>query len=226
MINLAMTSIWNVCTPTLFRYLESNYVEAFFSDGSLRLSSFASFKQHEDEQRLDKTEGETSLSVRTQQPEPRLLFSRGSYGLNAYVLSTTMMHSEELKKAFNRDSYIRINDSTEFAIRIARHVPSLTTGFEGPCLYQTRKVINRSIDHMDTTQFHDQSDPSKPNRELLEKFTREQMAHYPFFLKHKFYSHQVEYRLLWMTSAPADGFIDIKVPEAIAFCSRPTELTE
>ena len=226
MIQIPMISPWNVCTPTLFRYLKSDYVDAFFSDGSLRLSSFALFKQHEDEQRLDKTEGETLLSVETQRPEPRLLFSRGYYGLNAYVLSTTIWHDEDLMEAFECDSYIRINDATEFGMRVARHVPSLIAGFEGLCLYQDKKIIARSVDHMDTTQFFDPTDPSRPNRELLERFTRDEMKHYPFFLKHKSYLHQGEYRLLWMTSARVEGFLDIKVPEAIPFCSRPRSFTD
>ncbi len=226
MIVLPITTPWNICTPTLFRYLPSEYVEAFFSDGSLRLSSFAEFKRHEDEQRLDKLEGETSLAVETQHPEPRLLFGRGSYGLSAYVLSATTRHDEALMREFGCDSYIRINDPTEFGIRVARHVPGLVAGFEGPCLYQANKIIRRTVDHMDTSQFVDPTDPSKPNREALERFTRDQMQHYPFFLKDKSFSNQVEYRLLWMTSSQVEGFLYIKVPEAVPFCSRPRSLTE
>ena len=50
---LQFTTPWNVFTPTLFRCLKSERVEALFKDGGLRLSSFTQFATHADEQRRD-----------------------------------------------------------------------------------------------------------------------------------------------------------------------------
>jgi len=48
---------WRIRRPYVFRYLEKQFVDAFFESGSLRLSSFAKFSRHKDEQRFDPDEG-------------------------------------------------------------------------------------------------------------------------------------------------------------------------
>ncbi len=60
MYGLQFLSPWTVVTPEPYRCLEKQWVEAFFADGTLRLSSFARFAEHEDEQRRDENEGKTS----------------------------------------------------------------------------------------------------------------------------------------------------------------------
>ncbi|MHB8093825.1 MAG: hypothetical protein ACYDH0_02690 [Candidatus Aminicenantales bacterium] len=226
MITVPIIHPWHICTPVLFRYLPLQYVDEFFKDGSLRLSSFALFKKHQDEQRLDKNEGTVFFVHRSQQGSGQTIEAWGHYGLNAYVLSATMLHNEDLLKSFGCNSYIRINNPTEFGICIAKHVPGLEAGLEGPCLYQGMKIIERDLGFIDITKFKDPADPSKLAKPRLDRFIIDQMKHYPFFLKEKSFSHQAEYRLLWITSSPIDGFIDIKVPEAIPLCSRSSPLTE
>jgi hypothetical protein len=56
-INVQFGRNWTMLRPTLYRFLESKYVDAFFQEGSLRLSSFERFAQHPDEQRKDAGEG-------------------------------------------------------------------------------------------------------------------------------------------------------------------------
>ena len=48
---------WSIVRPRLYRHLEVEYVDGFFRDGSLRLSSFAHFAKHPDEQLRDTAEG-------------------------------------------------------------------------------------------------------------------------------------------------------------------------
>lgn len=226
MITVPITYPWHICTPTAFRFLPSEYVERFLVDGSLRLSSFSRFKLHRDEQRLDATEGETCFVHRTQQGGGQTLFARAYHGDNAYVLCATMRCDRNLMAAFGCGSYIRINNPTEFGVRVARHIPGLLVGAEGPCLYQENKIIERDLGYIDISQFTDPSSPSQTNRERRERFINDQMKHYPFFLKHSSYAHQLEYRLLWITSSPVQDFLDIKVPEAIPICVGPNSVTE
>lgn len=40
------------------------------------------------------------------------------------------------------------------------------------------------------------------------------------FLKHHHYKHQNEWRFIWFVEGLIGDFIDIKVPEAIQYCSR------
>ena len=114
MITIPITYPWHVCTPTLFRYLPSRFVDAFFEDGSLRISSFATFRRHTDEQRLDKKEGETHFVAQTHQGGGQTLIAKSFHGKNACVLSATMRHDRKLMEAFECDSYIRIDNPTEF----------------------------------------------------------------------------------------------------------------
>jgi hypothetical protein len=226
MITIPITLPWHICTPTVFRFLPAEYVQQFFADGSLRLSSFSQFKQHRDEQRLDLTEGQTCFVHRTERAGGQTFFARAHHGDNAYVLCTTMLYSRELMTAFNCDSYIRINDPTDFGVRVARHIPGFQAGAEGPCLYQDNKVIEHDLGYIDVSQFADPASPSQPNRERLERFINDQMKHYPFFIKHSSYSHQIEYRFVWITSSPTKDFLDVKVPEVISICSKPNSVTE
>jgi hypothetical protein len=225
MITIPVTYSWRVCAPQVFRYLDSAFVEQFFRDGSLRLSCFSQFARHADEQRLDAREGETLFVHRTQQRGGQTLAARAFHGRNAFVLCGSMIHREALMQQFNCDSYIRINDPTQFGLAVASQLPGFVGGAEGPCLYQDNKIIERDLGYIDVTQFGN-PEAHATDRDRMQRFINDQMEHYPFFLKDKTYAHPVEYRLVWITSAHVDGFIDIKVPEAVLACSRPNAVTE
>jgi hypothetical protein len=110
---------WNICTPVLYRFLESQYVDSFFQDGSIRLSSFERFAKHEDEQRLEVREGETFFISRTTQGGGQTMTVWATVGINAYVLSTAMRFDKNLMESFGCDSYFRIEDSTKFGIAVS-----------------------------------------------------------------------------------------------------------
>jgi hypothetical protein len=224
MIALQISSPWNVCTPTLFRFLEKQFVDQFFQDGTLRLSTFDKFKKHEDEQRLGKQEGKITFVHRTSQRGGQTLEAFAAHGQNAYVLCGAMRFENELMDAFNCDSYIRINDPTKFGMAISKHLPGFIAGFEGPCLYQANKIIEKDLGYIDLNSFKTQTGQVDMNK--LQSFINHHMSFYPYFLKDKSYSHQMEYRLLWLTSSETNDYIDIKAPEAIQFCSMPSNLTE
>jgi hypothetical protein len=219
------TCPWFICTPTLFRYLPSRYVDAFFEDGSLRLSSFAEFKRHKDEERLDPKEGEVSFFHTTEERGGQTLFARMNHGHDAYVVSAAMRHDKELMRSFGCDSYIRINDPTQFGTLVAQHIPGFRAGAEGPCLYQGMKIMQRDLGYLDSARLSDPKNPDQEDEKVVERLVNEQTKHYPLFMKDQRYAHQVEYRLLWITFSDVEGFLDIKVPEAIPLCSRPDPLT-
>ena len=224
MITLKITSPWNVCTPTLFRFLEKQFVDQFFQEGTLRLSTFDRFKKHKDEQRLDKQEGRISFVHRTSQRGGQTIEAFAEEGQSAYVLCASMRFEKELMDTFGCDSYIRINDTTNFGMVISKHIPGFTAGFEGLCLYQDTKIIEKDLGYIELDSFKSQTGPMYSNK--LQAFIRQQMSYYPYFLKDKSYSHQLEYRLIWLTNSKTNDFLDIKAPEAVQFCTRPSGLTE
>lgn len=147
-------------------------------------------------------------------------------GINAYIFSATMRFDKTLMESFGYDSYFRIENCTKFGIAISKHIPGLISGFEGPCLYQDKKIIERDIGIIDVNQFKDSQNPGIVREDVLKSFILSRLGHFPVFLKHKSYEHQVEYRFAWPVKGIVSDYLDIKVPEAIQFCRKPNELTE
>lgn len=83
MVTVQFVTPWSIFTPTLFRYLASDYVEAFFAEGSLRLSSFTRFAKHADEQRRDPDEGMAAVIDRTYEGGGQTIAARTNVGENA-----------------------------------------------------------------------------------------------------------------------------------------------
>jgi len=226
MIKLPIVTDWNICTPNLYRFLDQEYVDAFFKDGSLRLSSFAQFHKHEDEQRLDKKEGKTMFVHRTNQGGGQTITAWATHGVSAYVLCAAMRYDKSLMDTFGCNSYFRITNSTNFGMAVARNIPGLVNAFEGPCLYQDMKIIEQDLGYIDVNKFRDPENPANIRKEMLNDFILSRMEHYPLFLKEKSFAHQVEYRYLWIVRNKEADYLDIKVPEAIQFCEKESELTK
>lgn len=226
MITLPLSTNWNVCTPDLFRYLPKKYVDSFFNDGSLRLSSFSQFHRHEDEERLDQHEGDTLFVHRTGQNGGQTITAKAMHGLHAYVLCAAMRHDEALRQSFGCDSYFRVSNSTAFGMEIARSIPNLVASFEGPCLYQVNKIIEKDLGYIEMEKFSVEGNPNQVDDLLLSKFINEQLGHYPLFLKDRSYAHQCEYRFVWMVKEKIADFLDLKVPNARIYCTPPRQLAD
>jgi len=222
-----VTAQWHICPPPLFRYLENKYVDAFFNDGTLRLSSFAQFKKHNDEQRQDKHEGEAFFVEQTNHGSGQTIEIFSSYGDNAYILSSCMRYDKKLAELFSCDSYIKINDTTNFGIAVAQQIPLLMAGFEGPCVYRSAKILAKDMEQppKDIQQFKNKDglvDISK----LTDSVTGQHPSHLPYFLKDNAYATQVEYRFVWITKNPVEEPLTIKVPQAVQFCEKPNTLNQ
>jgi hypothetical protein len=231
---------WYIATPTLFRFMDSKYIDAFFNDGSLRISSFSRFKKHKDEQRMDKDEGKAMFVHITTQGGKQTITVTVEQGISAYILSTTMRYDKDFLDMFNVDSYIRINNSSGFGEAIAKKIENFNFGYEGACLYQDIKIVHKDLGYIDINKFRDPQNPQPPIDQakippegliippspLLKEYIFSQIGHYPIFLKDKKFAHQTEYRFAWETKVLSQEYIDIKVPEAIQFCEKPDELTQ
>lgn len=211
--------------PPLYRYLPKTYVEAFFTDGSLRLSSFRSFHQHSDEQRLDVWEGFSTFFHATADNGGQTIMARIIHGRDCYVLSASAIHDEDLEGAFDCDSYIQINDSTNFGMAVARHIPGIRAGIEGPCFYQQQRMFIRDLGgYVDLKTLAKDGLEQEIDPQKLKEFVTARAAHWPLFLKDMAYSHQAEYRFVWKATSDTSEFLDIEVPEAREFCSPPSSL--
>jgi hypothetical protein len=224
-IKIPILSEWNVCTPSVFRFLNLEYVDEFFKDGSLRINSISRFQKHSDEQRRDRGEG-IQLFVHNTNENGGQAITTWVKVEKAYVLSCTMQFDSGLMKRFNTDSYIRINETTSFGSVVARHIPGFKVGFEGHCLYQDKKISLFDAGFIDTKPFLDPNIPEEVRASSVEQFVFSNLRHIPYFLKDKRYRHQCEYRFVRITGDETPDYIDIKVPEALQFCEKQNPLLE
>src|SRR5690348_17183688 len=90
MIQLSLApKVWHVRQPEILRVMSGKYVDAFFSDGSLRLSSMANFRKHPDEERGDTREGEAHARHTNAKGSQFIFLNTQPVGDNAYILSFT-----------------------------------------------------------------------------------------------------------------------------------------
>lgn len=224
MFDVQFLSAWTLVTPQPYRYLDKQYVEAFFADGTLRLSSVARFAKHEDEQRQDENEGKSPFVARSQTGQIMTIASLVQMGFNAYVLCASSYYSERIMRLFGCDSYFRINSTVDFANAVSRHVPGFSHGTEGLCVYEENRGILRESETgwtMETDEHDGQLTYDPADLQRMKDYIGQSSGLLPLFLKSADYAEQAEYRLLWFTHGVAAPFLDIKVPEARQFCTPP-----
>lgn len=210
---------WFNHSPRIYRFIESRYVDAFFETGELRLSSFAQFSKHTDEQRLDGKEGTVSMVYRPPRDSGDIVIT-GIVGTDAYVLSTCLVPSTEVMRSFSADSAIVIHDPRAFALAVAEAVPGFTHGFDGPCSYQSRRFVQRNFFSSEDALDISLDASGKLDQSHIGELVFAIGGREAYFLKHYSYMQQNEWRFIWITSAPRHDYLDILAPKARKFCER------
>ena len=200
--------------------MQSQYVDQFFKDGSLRLSSFRLFAKHADEGRRDTTEGRNILFGTNDKAS---VFMMVAMGFDCFVLCGTTSNIESTKKDFSDcDACLVIDDTIEFANRVSFQIPYFKRGIEGPVIYSDDPSIGRSLGPASADEMLEKYKlpNGEINMDMLSDLRRRMGGPEEMFVKSGVYAHQSEYRLLWQSSQPTSDFIDIKAPDAIQFCRK------
>jgi hypothetical protein len=204
--------------PMVYRYLESEWVDEFFETGNLRLSSFKKFHQHTDEQRGDKNEGRNMV---VGYGEEKQMTSMVSSGLDAFVLSTSLMYSEQMYNDFLVDSCFVIEKPLEFMDAIIKQIPEFRGVNFGPCLYKPDNIIERNIPGFDIETLRSDDAPESLDMGKMFNTVNQAGGSEVLFTKTNQYAPQHEYRMLWHTFLdPMPEYIDINAPEALKFCRK------
>jgi len=212
---------WTVRTPWVYRYLPQQYVDRFFDTGELRLSSFAAFQKHQDEERKDGCEGYNLLIHRTEEKGGQTVVIRMDVGHDAYVLCGSGLASRDLMAKFGCDAGIVIRDTTAFANTVATHIPGFIAGLEGACSYSKMKILMKDLGHLPY-----QPPDMPPNsaaqlsQEIGQKIAQQIATEDVYFTKEQKYADQLEYRFIWRSAQPISDFVTLFVPDARQFCSR------
>lgn len=213
---------WQIVRPRVFRYLPQKYVDAFFTDGTLRISSFSQFAKHADEERRDEKEGN---GIRAGIGENATVIVATERGSDFYVLCGSLIFGKRMQETFEgADGCFVIDDTVNFAGAIARSLLGFKGGMEGPAIYQDDPTIRRDIG---ATTLDDMLNAHKnPDGTiyvaLLPQLRAQVGGMEEFFTKSGRYANQAEYRLLWGIEGNAQDFIDLKVPAARQFCRKLT----
>jgi hypothetical protein len=209
-LNLPIGYNWEVRTPVVDRLMHREYVDAFFKDGSLRLSSFESFCKHPDEARKDLEEGKVAMKIVSPKSNlSAILFN----GQEAYVLcgSMTEVHPS------NGYSSIRIKDTLAFSATVATQIPEFIGGTEGPCIYRAITFYEATDDYS-LSPPEDGEDPERwmdKQNSVIGNHMRNK-----FFIKQARFAAESEYRMVRFCDGTPRPFIYIKCPKAIQFCEQ------
>lgn len=221
-ININFSNPWKVRHPYVFRYLPKQFVDDFFRDGSIRISALEDFKRHEDKQRNDATEGSGMIAHSL---ADYAMMSVISAGRNSLILCGSTSYSPDLGNVFNCDSGFRIDNLENFASAIGRCIPGFLGGSQVPCLYSNIKCSSIKGLGIDPNLLKDLN--YKLSLEgLLSAINGLGAFQEVCYLKDIEFKHQCEYRFIWDTDRLTASFIDIKCPEARAYCTRFEMLSE
>jgi hypothetical protein len=217
---LQFIQTWEVVRPRVFRYLPKQFVDEFFEDGSLRLSSFIQFAKHTDEQRKDAAEGK---GVRTGLGENLTIVMATGRGSNCYVLCGSMVYSEKMRQTFGgADNCFAIDNTVAFAAAIARALPGFMNGLEGPAIYQDDTTIRRDLGSKTIGDFTSQQPDGSIGLRIGPELQGQVGGYEEFFMKSSRYADQAEYRLLWAVEGQTQDHVTIKAPQARNFCRKLT----
>jgi hypothetical protein len=223
MITLQTGKPIHIKLPTVYRYMESKYVDEFFEHGRLRISSFKRFREFPDEVRGDKSEGQGSISGKG--GDGFTFHIMTGAGANGYMLSTSLEESDAIRSDFGVDCCFQINDPLGFAVAVANALPGFQEAFVGFCNYQTYRIVKKALDEMSIEDFTGEDG----NMIMLHPKMNERISQLVgngidlLFLKEKKYQSQAEYRFVWRidgTNFDIEDHKDIVCKEALQFCSR------
>jgi hypothetical protein len=202
--------------PFLYRYENQKYIDIFFENGELFISSFHNYKKYKDNELGDIDEGKSMNFAKSDND-----LTLGSYvttGMNEYSFCTSTILDESLFNTFSRNSVFRIKDPLNFILEITRSLQRVHQVMHGQCLYLDQRMLTKNVSGVNM-----ESLKSKEGGISFEKLI--QVSNYvqgldAYFLKQKKYQHQSEYRILWQTDREVKNGIVIYCPEAIQYCEK------
>ncbi len=211
----------NSYIPPLYRYLEKQFVDLFFTMGILRISSFEHFAAHSNETRLDTQEGRANLIGNCQNTDMRVEIGFGIG--NCFVLCTSLLKSKNLANKFKVNSCFRINNYNGFMISVIEALQAnnynIIGGLHGVCKYVDKREIVSTIAQKDIDKINIKDNTMNFNAlfELGAKIANNDI----YFIKMNNYAEEHEYRMIWNTNNKnIPKYVDLYVPNAVQFCEK------
>ncbi|HEY9177351.1 MAG TPA: hypothetical protein VIN07_06650 [Flavipsychrobacter sp.] len=223
MLSLELKKPINVSYPPVYRYMNKQYVDDFFNNGRIRLSSYKKFRTYPDEIRGDLNEGSGTYLTPTQEGSQFMLMTQ--LGKQEYMLCGSLLFSEKIQTIFDTDACIKINSPIEFAASILNCLQGSTQAYLGACRYQSNRLIKKAIADFSSIDFIGPEGTvilggPKMNENMATIIGN---GFDILYLKEDKYIDQSEFRFVWSINQQyykMYEYIDIECKEAIQFCER------
>lgn len=227
-IDLVAGRQWAVKVPEIVRYMDAQWVRAFFETGAIRLTTYQRCREHESSKRRDGREGSAAFAFSN---GGAWIAGRSWSGGSSYMLCASLLESARLMKEFESDAYFIIHDPIQFADAISRWIPGFAHGKIGPCRYRLDRSVQRQTDvsFMPPPPF-DLSSNRQPSedelKDAMEKLRQhtgqaveQALDHDAYFCKDERFADEAEFRIVWAVPYAVNEPLTVICPEAIRFCS-------
>jgi hypothetical protein len=205
-----------VYLPPIHRHMDAQFVESFKEHGNLRISSFAAFKKHLNEQQGDASEG-AAFSVVNDVENDRSFATFSSSGTNAYALSATMRTGPDVAAIFG-DASFEIFEPVGFCAEVANEIPGCKHAMIGQCIYVDERSLISSTRAPTVEDLRSDVEPDKLSLEKMMVESAKTIGPKPYFLKIRKHEWQAEYRFIWETNKIVTSHLDIVLPSLRQFC--------
>lgn len=209
--------VYNI--PILYRFLDikGEYVDIFFENGILKLTTFNNCKKLEDENRKDIKEGQSELYGYDSDIKLQMGIGVGS---NAILLCTSLCSEYKDDKGAIYTKFIEIFDIQGLLFAIAEQLTQngyvIKNILFGPCFY-TKKEFHNAVC---SEKFRDKLDKDKLfDWDEMTKIVNTIGGNNIFFQKPIDKRQENEFRLLWIVdNIKTDQDIFVTIPHPEAYC--------
>jgi len=184
---------------------KKKYVDDFFNEGKLQLGTFRYFQTMENDEARDPEEGNAVLAARNSH---MTLFGHIGSGFNHYVFCTFDGDpSDDVIRQFGYDDSYEIVNVNGFTEAVSKTINARNSQ-RSRCLYKQHKALVSQLkeDYIFNVLSADLSSV------LADKVQ--------YFIKHKRFAHQQEYRFMWEVEEDKTKPLEIICPEAVQYCKR------
>jgi hypothetical protein len=210
-IALSVVPIQAHPTP-VYRYMDAEFVEQFFSSGTLRLSSFEAFSRHPDELLRDAHEGKNIL---TALGENSTMYVVSEHGKACLIISASYLGPWSASKLSHRRTCFEITNPWGFAAAIAAAINGCSAAVLGACSYVPTLSMTLHAPGYNFVRAHGEG-----GLEGLQKDAAAMLQYSPMFRKLSRYQDEQEFRFVWGMDRQVSEPLTIVCPAARQFCRK------
>lgn len=207
----------------IYRYLNREFVDAFFDTGKLMLSSFDRCRTLEDA-RGDPREGKANFFVKSGEHAVSGGFNSGR---NTRLLCGSRVLSSTLMEKFGVDDYFIIRRPLHFLYAVSDCIPDVISFHCGDVIYEDNGIetANEESPFLPFDFHNPDEDAAKEwfdaqNRHLSQ-WIHQSVGNSGWFTKrHTPYHDEFEYRFTWTLATLASGSLLVDCTKALEYCSR------